>query len=42
VILFLLQLLSETFLILGRISEILSQMYVSIHVEYPLLLSDLK
>ena len=35
-----LQLLSEAFLILRRISNILSQMYVRLHVKYPLFLSD--
>jgi hypothetical protein len=36
-----LQILFETFLILRIISEILSKMYVGLHVKYPLFLSDI-
>jgi hypothetical protein len=37
---FSLQILCETFLILRRICDILSQMYTSLHVKYPFFLSD--
>ena len=37
---FCLHILSETFLIQGEFSELLSQKYISLHIKYPLFLQD--
>jgi hypothetical protein len=37
---FSLQILSETFLILGRTERDMIKMYIGLHVKYPLFLSD--